>query len=158
MGWGSLCHALRVPRSSFFFLFSALLAVACDDPEAPSEPVITGVNNVRAACELRSRWTRLDTGDCASCRAAVVLPACGCEGVSAFEALCAPQADARRAHPECTAALDACIVACDPRRLRLPRRLLRGRLRVPPGHRGPRRLRHRGLRAPLRVRARGSAR
>ena len=114
MGWGSLCHALRVPRSSFFLVFSALLAVACDDPEAPSEPVITGVNSVRAACELRSRWTRLDTGDCASCRAATVLPACGCEGFRAFEARCAPQADARRAHPECTAALDACTAACAP--------------------------------------------
>lgn len=107
-----MCHPGRVLR--FLLLSLPLLLAACADEEPPPERVITGVNDVRAACEVRARWTRQDTGDCAACRAAVVLPACGCELVSEFEARCVTLADARRAHAQCTKALDDCVSACAP--------------------------------------------
>ncbi|MCS6898314.1 MAG: hypothetical protein RMJ98_05605 [Myxococcales bacterium] len=88
--------------------------ISCTDEETNLSRATTGVNDVRAACEVRARWTRRDSGDCAACRAAVVLPPCGCELFRDVEARCVTLADARRRQPQCTQALDACVSTCPP--------------------------------------------
>ena len=97
----------------FLWLLSALLLASCADEEAPPEPLVTGVNDVRAACEIQASWKNLNSSMCAACRAASVLPPCGCPYVDQFGARCSAQAESRRSHAECTAALDDCVSGCE---------------------------------------------
>jgi hypothetical protein len=91
-----------------------LLALAsCTDEETPPEPLVTGVNDVKGACEIQSRWARRSSADCAACLAASVLPPCGCSYVDQFGARCHMLAEDRRSSPGCSEAVDACVAACN---------------------------------------------
>jgi hypothetical protein len=67
----------------------ALVGIAsCSDPE-PSNG--NGVNDVRKACDIQQSWARGTTLDCRRCVA---------------------QANARGAEPDCTQAVNDCVILC----------------------------------------------
>lgn len=94
------------------FLLLLLPLASCADDEPAPTTLRTGVNDVRAACELRAAWTKPLSPDCTVCTTAVLLPPCSCELVRDFGAACYDQAVARRAEPSCTDAVDKCVDAC----------------------------------------------
>lgn len=84
---------------------AAMTGAGCsDEPKHGS-----GVNDVRVACDLRTKWNRTGN-ECNVCEAAVVAPRCECSELAAFSAACIAQADARR--PVCSEAIDQCVNAC----------------------------------------------
>lgn len=87
--------------------FVTLGAIAgCDnEPKAGN-----GVNDVRAACELRAGWNRTNN-DCSICESAVISPRCECESLAAFSAACFDQETARQDH--CAREVDVCVFSCD---------------------------------------------
>jgi hypothetical protein len=80
---------------------------ACGD-EAPKNG--NGVNDVKLACEIRTKWVRTGN-DCSICESAAVSPRCECESLAAYSAACIEQADARKA--ACAESVDQCVYACD---------------------------------------------
>jgi hypothetical protein len=69
-----------------------------------------GVNDVRLACEIRTKWVRTGN-DCDVCEAGVVAPHCDCSSLKAFSAACLDQANARS--PVCPESIDNCVNACN---------------------------------------------
>lgn len=84
-----------------------VLALGCGDDRPKSG---NGVNDVRAACEIRANWNRTDN-DCSLCESAVTVPACDCEALAAFAGACLDQQNARQ--DVCAADLDKCVFGCD---------------------------------------------
>ncbi len=89
--------------------FVLLLVAACGTEEPPSN----GVNDVKAACEIRATWTRKTAAQCVSCEVTSVLKRCECEAFRDYSGACVTQAEARQAEPSCTTALDECLGRCD---------------------------------------------
>lgn len=79
---------------------------ACDNTPKAGD----GVNDVRAACELRAAWNRANK-DCSICEAAVISPRCECEQLAAFSAACFDQETSRG--DRCAEEVDRCVHACD---------------------------------------------
>lgn len=85
-----------------------LLCAACNgDEDKPKTG--NGVNDVRVACELRSKWNRVNN-NCSLCEAAVVSPRCECSELAAFSAACLQQSDARKG--VCAEAVEVCVNEC----------------------------------------------
>lgn len=76
---------------SFFFLLSGSIAVvvACgNDEPAPNN----GVNDVKAACEIRTQWSKRSSQECIDCLSISRAPKCDCpEFQQEFAAKCADQ-------------------------------------------------------------------
>jgi hypothetical protein len=68
-----------------------------------------GVNDVRAACELRTSWVRVKN-QCSICESAVISPRCECSELAAFSGACSEQTDARK--PVCAGSIDDCVHVC----------------------------------------------
>ena len=99
-------------RAARFFVFSvtaAAIVVACGNND---EGKPNGVNDVKAACEIRKAWPRKAAEKCGNCVAGAPLAPCGCEAFKDFEAVCLKQGDARRAEATCSDALKKCEVDC----------------------------------------------
>lgn len=90
-------------------LAALLVFTACSsDDEAPRN----GVNDVRAACQIRVAWKNPSAEKCVNCVAAAPSPQCDCEAFKEFAGLCKDQDDARRSEPSCTSAMEDCARAC----------------------------------------------
>jgi len=82
-------------KSSLFAFGSVLVLVglaapACggDDKPAPNN----GVNDVKAACEIRAQWQRTKENDCINCLSISKTPKCDCPAFQQdFAAKCADQ-------------------------------------------------------------------
>jgi hypothetical protein len=85
----------------------AVIAACASEPAANN-----GVNDVRAACDLRSAWSTPGASACLACQTVAILQRCECEDLREYSARCLEQADARRAEASCTGELDACIRGC----------------------------------------------
>jgi hypothetical protein len=92
---------------SFTVIASAvgLIIAACDDDPKGSN----GVNDVRAACEIRLKWVRANN-DCSLCESAATTPRCDCTTLASYSAACTDQQDARRFH--CSEAIEKCVATC----------------------------------------------
>jgi hypothetical protein len=88
------------------------LAIACTSDDDDSPKVGNGVNDVRAACELRLQWDR-EKQDCALCEIGAVSPRCECESLKAISAVCMGQENARK--QACADQVESCVLACDRR-------------------------------------------
>ena len=95
----------RVLAASFAFAGIGACASAQDAPR-------NGVDDVRAACDLRVTWTNTGSDTCVNCIAAAPSPACECEAFKEFGGLCNSQNEARLAEPSCTSTVKACTFAC----------------------------------------------
>lgn len=84
----------------------AVVACSGDDDEPKTG---NGVNDVRAACDIRAQWNRA-AQDCSLCEAAVVSPRCECVELRDFSAACENQAAARKT--ACAASVDECVFKC----------------------------------------------
>jgi hypothetical protein len=87
-----------------------VIAVGCgakeDDPPKGGD----GVDDVKAACEIRAKWVRTGN-DCSLCEASVPLPPCDCSSTAAFAGACVDQQDAQRR--VCSDAINLCVFHCD---------------------------------------------
>jgi hypothetical protein len=83
--------------------------VACSSGEGESAG--NGVDDVRAACQIRASWTRTTGDDCLTCLAQTQSPPCGCETEREFIGACLEQHQSRIEAEECTG-LTACANAC----------------------------------------------
>lgn len=84
---------------------------ACSSDDKGYATGDNGVNDVRAACQMRSAW-KSSLPDCASCETMTQLQRCECSAFEAFGAACYDQAEARRKEPTCTEDVDTCLKAC----------------------------------------------
>lgn len=96
-----------VAVSALSALFVALAVTACTTDEPNN-----GVNDVKAACEIRATWKRVETEDCRNCMTAAPLVSCECESFKAFAGLCQEQGDARIREPSCNDAVEQCVTTC----------------------------------------------
>lgn len=87
---------------------AAVLVVACGGDDENN-----GVNDVRAACELRAQWKNPTASHCVTCMAAAPLEGCDCEDFRDYGGLCSSQGNARSAEASCTMELDDCVRACE---------------------------------------------
>src|SRR5690242_765272 len=86
----------------------ALLPIACKEDEDPKHG--NGVNDVRLACEIRTKWVR-DGNDCSVCEAATITPRCDCSAIQEFSAVCSEQEGSRKA--SCPETITNCVFNCD---------------------------------------------
>lgn len=85
------------------------LGAACTD----EEPLNNGVNDVKAACELRVGWTKADSTACVECIAVSKAPKCECPAYQqGYAAKCNVQLTARAEEPTCEETY-GCVGACD---------------------------------------------
>jgi hypothetical protein len=97
--------------SSVALLLLSLLPLASCSPK--KDPPDNGVNDVKAACVIRTSWSN-PTGDkCSLCKSAAPIANCGCEAEKDFGGACQSQGDARRAEPTCTPDLLDCRAHCN---------------------------------------------
>jgi hypothetical protein len=89
-------------------LATASLASACAGKSEPK--VDNGVDDVHAACQIRTTWVHNETNQCSICAAAVVSPRCDCSALTAFSGACDDQATA--AHAACPTTVDDCVSSC----------------------------------------------
>lgn len=82
---------------------------ACQSENSDAD---NGVNDVRAACEIRAAWKNRNAEKCGLCPTAAIMPACGCASFEGFDGVCASQGAARRAEASCTETLEQCVNAC----------------------------------------------
>jgi len=95
---------MTLTRACFLVGVTALLACKDDPPKGGN-----GVNDVRAACEIRAQWNRVEN-DCTLCEAATTTERCECSEIKDFSAACIDQHNARKA--ACAEAVDTCVFAC----------------------------------------------
>jgi hypothetical protein len=86
-----------------------LVFTACASSDDPPR---NGVDDVRAACQIRVAWKNPNAEKCVSCVAAAPSPPCDCESFKEFAGLCKSQDDARRGEPSCNGAMEDCSRAC----------------------------------------------
>jgi hypothetical protein len=84
--------------------------VACGNKD--DGPTNNGVDDVKAACQVRATWPNPSAEKCTSCVAVAALADCGCEATKGFGGVCVRQGDARYADKTCTTAIDDCVIAC----------------------------------------------
>lgn len=97
-----------------FGIVGALVAVsssACSSDPDPASPPITGVNDVKKACEIRAAWTKGTTTACSDCTALAISPPCDCRKGDGYSGLCYDQDRAKVNEPQCDG-VDACIFKC----------------------------------------------
>jgi hypothetical protein len=70
-----------------------------------------GVNDVRAACDIRATWAGATSDGCVECLAQIQAPACGCESEREFIEMCLPQHESLLAEPTCDG-VRACANDC----------------------------------------------
>lgn len=71
-----------------------------------------GVNDVRAACEIRQGWTQATAEACGTCKtSASIDPDCDCTP-DEYRGLCSEQLVARNAEADCTGELQVCVGNC----------------------------------------------
>lgn len=87
---------------------SLITALGCGGDDAPKSG--NGVNDVRAACEIRATWNRTGN-DCSVCESAVVSPRCDCDALKDFSAACVDQENARKT--ACADSVDTCVFSCN---------------------------------------------
>ncbi len=91
----------------------AMIVAACSSSSTPTPPAEgNGVNDVKAACQIRMGWTRTSTERCIDCVVAAPEPQCDCEQFKEFAGRCRSQEEARRAEAGCTASVNDCTNAC----------------------------------------------
>jgi hypothetical protein len=79
-----------VKRFLFLFAFVLALVAACKSDDEP-EPN-NGVNDVKAACEIRIGWARASEQECTDCLSTSRGPSCGCPAFpQEFVGKCADQ-------------------------------------------------------------------
>lgn len=86
----------------------SLLACDDDDDDGPNN----GVDDVKAACEIRATWTAPTSNRCLSCMAVAPQAPCGCEAFEGFDGVCHAQGQAVRAEPSCTESITTCVRDC----------------------------------------------
>ena len=96
---------ITIGRALFVVGALGLVGVGCTDEPKNGN----GVNDVRAACELRMKWNRVNN-QCSVCESAVVSPRCECVELAAFSAACIDQHNART--PVCAESIDNCVNTC----------------------------------------------
>ena len=89
-------------------LASVSLGAACGGNSGPK--VDNGVNDVRAACQIRTTWVHNEKNQCSICAASVVAPRCDCSALTAFSGACDDQANA--AHAACPGSVNDCVANC----------------------------------------------
>jgi hypothetical protein len=94
------------------FFFVALLGLVACSPKHDDPPPNNGVNDVKAACQIRTAWKTPTADKCALCVASAPLADCGCEATHPFAAMCVQQGDALRSEPSCTSDLQYCRAKC----------------------------------------------
>jgi hypothetical protein len=94
------------------FLFTtttAAVLAACSSGEP--ENAGNGVNDVRAACQIRTDWARASTDECLLCLAQIQSPPCGCESEREFIGVCLSQHEAKIGEPSCDG-MAKCVDGC----------------------------------------------
>jgi hypothetical protein len=78
-------------RSFFsFLLVSGLVVVVACGADGP--PPNNGVNDVKAACEIRAQWTKRSDNECVNCLSIARTPKCDCPAFQQeYAAKCADQ-------------------------------------------------------------------
>jgi len=99
-------------RSVTPFLLTSVVAITVAVTACTSEEPNNGVNDVKAACEIRAAWKRAETEDCRNCMAAAPLVSCECETVKAYSGLCKDQGDVRIREPSCSDTVEQCVTTC----------------------------------------------
>lgn len=96
-------------RLAACLMFIGSLVVGCssgdDEPKSGN-----GVNDVKLACELRTKWNR-SKQDCGLCEAAVISQRCECSELAAYSAACSDQQEARR--KVCAEPVEKCVLGCN---------------------------------------------
>jgi hypothetical protein len=98
---------MSIGRALSVLGFSALAGCGASN-DGPK--VGNGVNDVRAACEIKAKWVATDQNQCYICAASVLYPRCSCTALAAFSGACSDQADARK--PVCPQSIDDCVNGC----------------------------------------------
>ncbi|MBX3187981.1 MAG: hypothetical protein KF819_13240 [Labilithrix sp.] len=88
-------------------LTALVVATACKDASDAN-----GVNDVRAACEIRVKWKRLGTSDCISCISSAPSVPCECPAFKDFAGKCEEQGNARIREASCNDAIEQCVNDC----------------------------------------------
>ena len=101
------CFVLGRALAAASVLVAIVGGCASKDDDLPKGG--NGVDDVKAACEIRSKWVR-SGNDCSLCEAAVISPRCDCTSLAAFGAACLDQQNARK--PLCNDAIDTCVFGC----------------------------------------------
>ena len=90
-------------------LVAALLGVvAC----SPSKTENDGVNDVKAACQIRVSWKNGEVDKCKNCLASAAQAACDCELFKEFGGKCHDQNVARQSEPDCSDPVLKCVSDC----------------------------------------------
>jgi hypothetical protein len=95
---------------TYFRVIAALglILLACGEDEDPKHG--NGVNDVRLACEIRTKWVR-EGNDCSVCEAGAITARCDCSSLQEFSSVCSEQEDARKA--SCSETITNCVFACN---------------------------------------------
>lgn len=88
-----------------------LAFASCSPKKDP--PPDDGVNDVKAACLIRTSWSNPTGITCTLCVASAPFAPCGCESEKDFGGACQQQGDARRSEPSCTPDLLDCRARCN---------------------------------------------
>ena len=91
-------------------LVAALLGVVACSPSKTAEN--DGVNDVKAACEIRVSWKNSGVDKCKNCLASAAQPACDCELFKEFGGKCHDQNVARQSEPDCSDPVLNCVYKC----------------------------------------------
>ena len=83
--------------------------VACSPSESATN---NGVNDVRAACEIRTTWKSGAADKCKNCLASAAQAACDCELFKEFGGKCHPQNVARQSEADCSDPVLSCVYKC----------------------------------------------
>jgi hypothetical protein len=82
---------------------------------SPSDPTLRrGVDDVKAACEIRAAWTTPTADACVACQSTAILERCACESLREFSGACFEEAERARREPSCAAEISPCVRACEP--------------------------------------------
>ena len=83
--------------------------VACSPSKTSTND---GVNDVKAACEIRATWKNGAADKCKNCLASAAQPACDCELFKEFGGKCHEQNVARQSEVDCTDPVLSCTYKC----------------------------------------------
>lgn len=92
-----------------FLTVAFALAVGCGSDDDDEPKVGNGVNNLRAACDIRQGWNR-SAENCTLCEAGVINTHCKCEALAKFSGACLEQENRRKA--ACDESIRNCVFGC----------------------------------------------
>ncbi|CAN5913410.1 hypothetical protein BH11MYX4_BH11MYX4_17010 [soil metagenome] len=96
-------------RSSSLVVALAIGIAACSPKEDAQN---NGVDDVKAACQIRAGWPNAEADKCKNCLASAAQPACDCELFKEFGGKCHSQNVARQSEPDCTDPVLDCTYKC----------------------------------------------